>query len=127
MTRTTDRVQDAATREIGASPPSLAKINEKTLTSIHAQLNEADFAKAWEQGRALTADEAVALASTHSTEPRRWPVTVRGHGQRDDRAAERHRLVPGCPVALMCPWTGLRGSEAAALRWKDIDRERIES
>ena len=48
--------------EIGASPPSLAKINEKTLTSIHAQLDEADFAEAWEQGRELTADEAVALA-----------------------------------------------------------------
>ena len=31
-------------------------------TSIRAQLDEADFAEAWEQGRALTADEAVALA-----------------------------------------------------------------
>jgi tetratricopeptide (TPR) repeat protein len=48
--------------EIGASPPSLAKVNEKTLTSIRAQLDEADFAEAWEQGQALTADEAVALA-----------------------------------------------------------------
>ena len=36
---------------------SLAKTKEKTLTIIHAQLNEA-----WKQGRTLTADEAVALA-----------------------------------------------------------------
>ena len=48
--------------EIGASPPSLAKVNEKTLMSIHAQLDDAAFAEAWDQGRALTADEAVALA-----------------------------------------------------------------
>ena len=48
--------------DIGASPPSLTKINEKTLEPIHAQLDEAAFADAWEQGRALTADEAVALA-----------------------------------------------------------------
>jgi predicted ATPase/DNA-binding SARP family transcriptional activator len=52
----------ALLEEIGASPPSHATINEKTLTSIHAQLDEAEFAQAWEQGRALTADEAVALA-----------------------------------------------------------------
>jgi predicted ATPase len=48
--------------EIGASPPSFMRINEKTLTGIRAQLDDADFAEAWEQGRALTADEAVALA-----------------------------------------------------------------
>jgi tetratricopeptide (TPR) repeat protein len=48
--------------EIGANPPSLAGINRKTLTSIHAQLGETDFAEAWEQGRTLTAGEAVALA-----------------------------------------------------------------
>ena len=48
--------------EIGASPPSLTKINAKTLATIHAQLDQAAFAEAWEQGRALTADEAVALA-----------------------------------------------------------------
>jgi hypothetical protein len=35
---------------------------EGTLTSIRGQLDEAAFADAWEQGRALTADEAVALA-----------------------------------------------------------------
>ena len=37
-------------------------MNEPTLNGIRAQLDEAAFAKAWEQGRALTADEAVALA-----------------------------------------------------------------
>jgi len=48
--------------EIGARPPWLAKLNEGTLAVISAQLDEAAFAEAWEQGRALTADEAVALA-----------------------------------------------------------------
>ena len=59
------RVLSSATAlfaEIGASPASFAKINDKTLASIHAQLDEAGFAEAWEQGRALNADEAVALA-----------------------------------------------------------------
>ena len=43
-------------------PPWAAKINEETLTTIRTQLDEAAFAEAWEQGRALTLDEAVALA-----------------------------------------------------------------
>jgi predicted ATPase/class 3 adenylate cyclase len=42
--------------------PWLAEMNEGTLTTIREQLDEAAFAEAWEQGRALTADEAVALA-----------------------------------------------------------------
>jgi predicted ATPase/class 3 adenylate cyclase len=37
---------------------------EATLTSIRAQLDEATFAEAWEQGRTLTAEAAVALALT---------------------------------------------------------------
>jgi len=37
-------------------------MNEETLTAIRTQLDEAAFAEAWEQGRALTTDEAVALA-----------------------------------------------------------------
>jgi predicted ATPase/class 3 adenylate cyclase len=37
---------------------------EGTLTNIREQLDEAAFAEAWEQGRTLTADEAVALALT---------------------------------------------------------------
>jgi predicted ATPase/DNA-binding SARP family transcriptional activator len=36
--------------------------SEKALTAIRPQLDEAAFAAAWEQGRSLTADEAVALA-----------------------------------------------------------------
>jgi predicted ATPase len=36
--------------------------SEKALTAIRPQLDEAAYAAAWEQGRTLTADEAVALA-----------------------------------------------------------------
>src|SRR5439155_26611954 len=53
---------EALSEEIGASPHWVARMNEPTLNGIRAQLDEAAFAKAWEQGRALTADEAVALA-----------------------------------------------------------------
>ena len=49
-------------REIGANPPWVAKLHEETLTTVCTQLDEAALAKAWEHGRALTADEAVALA-----------------------------------------------------------------
>jgi predicted ATPase/class 3 adenylate cyclase len=48
--------------EIGGVPSWVAEMNERTLTTIRTRLNEADFARAWEQGRALTVDEAVALA-----------------------------------------------------------------
>ena len=48
--------------EIGASPPWLVRINEQTLSAIRAQLDEATLAEAWEQGEALTLDEAFALA-----------------------------------------------------------------
>ena len=37
-------------------------MTDKALTAIGHQLDEAAFAAAWEQGRSLTADEAVALA-----------------------------------------------------------------
>jgi hypothetical protein len=43
-------------------PPHIARISAKALTAIRHQLDEAAFADAWEQGRTLTADEAVALA-----------------------------------------------------------------
>ena len=52
----------ALMEEIGAGPPWYTRISEKTLVAIHAQLDESAFAEAWDQGRALTADEAVALA-----------------------------------------------------------------
>ncbi|MCY7304218.1 MAG: adenylate/guanylate cyclase domain-containing protein [Thermoleophilia bacterium] len=49
--------------EMGASPMGwLRRGNDQALTLIHAGLDEAAFAEAWEQGRKLTADEAVALA-----------------------------------------------------------------
>ena len=64
---------DAATRllarsealrdEIRWTPESwAAEEYEKTLGAVREQLDEAAFAEAWEQGRALTLDEAVALA-----------------------------------------------------------------
>jgi hypothetical protein len=37
-------------------------MNEKTLAALRVQLDEEAFARAWEEGKKLTADEAVALA-----------------------------------------------------------------
>jgi predicted ATPase len=49
--------------EIGEGLESwAAEMNERTLTAIRAQLAAAALDEAWEEGRALTADEAVALA-----------------------------------------------------------------
>ena len=48
--------------QIGGVPSWVAELNGNTLTTIRAQLDEAAFAKAWEQGRNLTVAEAVALA-----------------------------------------------------------------
>lgn len=54
---------EALREEIGArARPVDAENDEKTLSAIRAQLDEAAFAEAWEQGRTLTADDAVALA-----------------------------------------------------------------
>jgi len=54
---------EALHEELGAGlRPWLAQMNEETLTAVRAQLDESAFAEAWEQGRLLTADEAVALA-----------------------------------------------------------------
>ena len=52
----------ALMEEIGARPPWFARISGKTLAVIHAQLDDDTFAKAWERGLGVTADEAVALA-----------------------------------------------------------------
>ena len=38
------------------------RTNEETLTRLYAQLDETTFAAAWEEGRALSLDEAIALA-----------------------------------------------------------------
>jgi hypothetical protein len=48
--------------ELSSSEDWMERTNEETLSSIRTQLDEAAFAEAWEQGRKLTADEAVALA-----------------------------------------------------------------
>ncbi len=49
--------------EMGAAIPSyLAGDNDKAVAVARAELDEAAFAKAWEEGRKLTLDEAVALA-----------------------------------------------------------------
>ena len=40
----------------------VARLNERTLAAIEAQLDEASIANAWEEGRELSADEAVELA-----------------------------------------------------------------
>ncbi|HEV8339260.1 MAG TPA: tetratricopeptide repeat protein, partial [bacterium] len=54
---------EALHAEIGARMSSwVVQMNEGTLTTIRMLLDEAAFAAAWEQGRALTTDEAVALA-----------------------------------------------------------------
>jgi tetratricopeptide (TPR) repeat protein len=47
--------------EHGSTEDWMERSNQEALASIRTQLDEADFAEAWEQGRKLTADEAVAL------------------------------------------------------------------
>ena len=53
---------EALREQIGVSEAWVARMNEETLSAIRARLDESAFAEAWEQGRALTIDEAVALA-----------------------------------------------------------------
>ncbi|HEU0245754.1 MAG TPA: tetratricopeptide repeat protein, partial [Gaiellaceae bacterium] len=48
--------------EIGAGEAWVTRMNEETLPKIRAQLDDAAFNEAWEQGQNLTLDEAVALA-----------------------------------------------------------------
>jgi len=53
---------EALREQIGVSETWVARMNEQTLSVIRARLDEGAFAEAWEQGRALKIDEAVALA-----------------------------------------------------------------
>jgi hypothetical protein len=53
---------DAVFEGIGARPPWLARMNDQTLAAILEKLEEPAVAEAREHGRALTVDEAVALA-----------------------------------------------------------------
>ena len=54
---------EALYEEIGVrARPLAAERDEKTLSAIRTQLDDSAFVEAWEQGRAMSADEAVALA-----------------------------------------------------------------
>jgi predicted ATPase/class 3 adenylate cyclase len=53
---------EALRESIGGGEAWVARMNEETLATIRTQLEEAALAEAWEQGQALTIDEAVALA-----------------------------------------------------------------
>jgi hypothetical protein len=53
---------EALREEIGGGPAWVADMNEETHAVIHAQLDQAAFSEAWEQGRKLMVDDAVALA-----------------------------------------------------------------
>ena len=56
---------EAIRDETGAGTlPHLARSIEDTLAVIRAQLDVAAFAAAWEEGKALNADDAVELALT---------------------------------------------------------------
>jgi predicted ATPase len=48
--------------EIGGGPAWWVENRDKTLAAIHAQLDDATFAEAWERGRKLSVDEATTLA-----------------------------------------------------------------
>jgi hypothetical protein len=61
---------EALYEKMGASPMGwLRRDNDEALARIHAKLDEAAVAEAFEQGRTLTADEAVALALDSRAEP----------------------------------------------------------
>jgi tetratricopeptide (TPR) repeat protein len=54
---------DALRNEIGGTYQwQIDEVNEQTLAAIHAQLDDEAFSEAWELGRGLTVEEAVALA-----------------------------------------------------------------
>jgi hypothetical protein len=53
---------EALREEIGGGEAWVARMNEETLTTIRTELHGAAFAEEWEEGRSMTADEAVSLA-----------------------------------------------------------------
>ncbi len=54
---------EATFAEMGARFPRwMSSLNDDALKAIHERLDDAAFAQAWEQGHALSSDEAVALA-----------------------------------------------------------------
>ncbi|HEV2712183.1 MAG TPA: adenylate/guanylate cyclase domain-containing protein [Gaiellaceae bacterium] len=68
--------------EIGiASEPWLAEMNEMTRTMLRDELDEPAFVDVWEEGRKLTADEAVALALRElESDPSRAVLPPTGSG-----------------------------------------------
>jgi hypothetical protein len=54
--------------DVGIRRSGVAEMNETTLAAIRAQLDDAAFAEAWEQGRKLTVGEAVTLALDAETD-----------------------------------------------------------
>jgi hypothetical protein len=54
---------------IGVSEAWVGRMNEETLAEIRRQLDEPAFAEAWDEGRKLTADEAVELALAELAQP----------------------------------------------------------
>ncbi len=53
---------DALGDQVGGRRSGVEGLNEATLARVRAQLDDVAFADAWEQGRALTLEQAVALA-----------------------------------------------------------------
>ena len=53
---------DAIFEQVGASIRWVRKQNTDTLEIARARMSESEFMEAWEQGQALTADEAADLA-----------------------------------------------------------------
>lgn len=53
---------DALRKEMGYDGSWLTAMNEETLATVRSRLDVSAFGEAWEQGKALTVDEAIALA-----------------------------------------------------------------
>ncbi len=53
---------EALRREVGESEAWLNALNQETLKVVRAKMDESAFARAREDGRTLTAEEAVAMA-----------------------------------------------------------------
>jgi predicted ATPase len=55
---------EALREETGGGESWVTRMKDETLATIRTRLDEAAFSEAWEQGQALTADQAIALALT---------------------------------------------------------------
>ena len=57
-------LSDALREELGARVPWVERLAEQTITDVRGQLDPARFEEAWERGRRLTPDDAVAMATS---------------------------------------------------------------